>query len=195
MSVTIKINKDDINWIHRSFKVFNDELPGIQSRAINRALQTANRVAKEEVMAVYGLTATRVKKDFKTKKTTRNDLRGWWRAQGRPVGLRQFSARQNQKGVSVIVLKKTGRLTVYGAFIRLPRSPKVRRTGEQVYWRAMKGGVRVWRDPIHRLEGPRVEDALTKPGVQKRIKIAVNHTINKRLMHEADRLMQKAGKL
>jgi hypothetical protein len=85
-----------------------------------------------------------------------------------------------------------GRKVIDGTFIRIPRSSRVRRTGEQIFWRATQDGVTVGRYPIHRLEGPRIEDALNKPEVLPALQKKADDTLQKRLEAEANYILNKA---
>jgi hypothetical protein len=196
MSVSIQINKDDLNRLNSDFKLMLDEVPVAQSRVINRALSAVNTEGSIQVRKYYNLKASRVKKNFSVRKATKNNLSGYWRSEGRPVGLLQFGARKNKKGVSVKVMTDGSRTTVFGAFIQIPKitqTGKAIKTGPQVFWRDLvSSDKRVGRYDINRLEGPRIEDALAKPEVQKALQKKVDDTIKKRLEVEADYILSKA---
>lgn len=197
MSVSVTINREDIARIKSYFLLMGKEVPLATSRAINRTLTAVNTEASIQVRKVYNLTATRIKKNFKTSKATMNNLNAAWRSKGRPVGLLQFGARQTKKGVSVKVMASSARTVVYGAFIQIPKMTLTGRaimTGPQVFWREKKGGQLVDRYNIHRLEGPRIEDALAKPDVQKALQKTADDTLSKRLDAEANYILSRAGK-
>jgi len=186
----IKISSEDIARIKHDFKLMNDEVPVGLSRAINRTLTAVNTEGSNQVRKIYNLKVARIKRDFTIRKSTRRDLSGFWRAVGEPVGLIQFGARQNRKGVSVKVEAAASRTTINHAFIQVGQNG-----GEHVFWREKRGGKMVPRYDILRREGPRIEDALSKPKVQKALQKKADETLQKRLDAEANYILSKAGKL
>jgi len=195
MSAFVEIDQQQIAALGRDFRLMADEVPVAVSRAINRTLTAINTEASVQVRKHYALKATRVKKNFKVYKSTKNNLSGRWFSKGRPVGLLQFGSQQRPQGVSVKVLTSGSRKIVYGSFIQIPRrtrTGKAIRSGPQVFWRAKVGGVRVDRYDIHRLEGPRIEDALAKNEVQIALKKKNDETLQARLEAEANYILLKA---
>ncbi len=186
----IQISSEDIARIKRDFKLMNDEVPVGLSRAINRTLTAVNAEGSAQVRKIYNLKATRIKKDFTIRKSTRTKLTGSWRAIGEPVGLIQFGARQNRKGVSVKVETADARTTIDHTFIQIGQNGS-----KHVFWREKRGGKMVPRYDILRLEGPRIEDALSKPKVQKALQKKADGTLQKRLDAEANYILSRAGKL
>lgn len=181
-AVSITISRDDIARIKHDFLLMNDEVPVSLSRAINRTLTAVNAEASVQVRKVYNLKATRVKNNFSVHKSTRNNLNGTWRSRGEPVGLIQFGARQNRKGVSVKVETKKPRSTINHAFIQIGH----------VFWREKIGGKMVGRYNVERLTGPRIEDALSRPKVQKALQKKADETLQKRLDAEANYILSRA---
>ncbi len=187
----ITVNQEDIDRIKRDLKVMSDEVPVVLARTINRTVDSVSTEAGRQVRSIYGLTAARVKKNFKLRRASKVNLSGQWTSSGRPVGLLQFVAKQNTRGVSVKVMAAGTRKTIAGAFIRTPSSPRTDKTGPQVFWREKSGDRLVGRYPIHRLEGPRVEDALSKPAVQQALQAKADSTLATRLAAEANYIISK----
>jgi len=185
--VSIQINQDDINRIKRDFLLMSGEVPLAASRAINRTLTAVGTEASVQVRKTYNLKASRVKKNFLTRKATKNNLSASWRSRGEPVGLIQFGARQTQRGVSVKVETADPRKVIDHTFIQVGRNQI-----KHVFWREKKGGVMVGRYDVHRLTGPRIEDALAKPEVQKALQKTADETLAKRLDAEANYILSKA---
>lgn len=186
-SVSITIDKNDIARIKSDFLLMEGEVPVALSRAINRTLTAVNAEGSVQVRKHYNLKASRVKKNFSVTKATKNYLNAAWKSKGEPVGLINFGARQNKKGVSVKVAASGSRETVRTAFIQVGKN-KV----EHVFWREKVGGVRVGRYDIERLTGPRIEDALAKDSVQKALQQTADDTLKKRLDAEANYILSKA---
>lgn len=183
----IQISSEDIARIKRDFKLMNDEVPVGLSRAINRTLTAVNAEGSVQVRKIYKLKANRIKKDFTIRKSTRTKLTGAWRATGKPVGLIQFGARQNRKGVSVKVETDSARKTIDHTFIQIGQN-----RSEHIFWREKQSGKMVPRYDILRLEGPRIEDALSKPKAQKALQNKADETLQKRLDAEANYILSKA---
>jgi len=191
-STYISINRDDIERIKSDFLLMGAEVPVVVARVINRTLSAINTEAAVQVRRQYNLTTTRVKKNFKIRKATQASQSGGWSSIGRPVGLRQFGALARVKGYSVKVMVDGPRTLIPGTFIRIPASARVQMTGEQMYWRAKQGDVIVGRYPINRLDGPRIEDALSKEEAQKALHDKADTTIQSRLEAEANYILSKA---
>ena len=187
-SFSIEISSEDIARIKHDFKLMNDEVPVGLSRAINRTLTAVNGEASVQVRKIYNLKATRIKKNFFYRKATKNNLHAHWKSKGEPVGLIRFGARQNRKGVSVKVETTDARTTIDHTFIRIGQNGS-----EHIFWREKRGGKMVPRYDILRLEGPRIEDALSKPKVQKALQKKADETLQKRLDAEANYILSKAG--
>jgi len=190
VSVSIQINREDIARIKRDFMLMSDEVPLAQSRVINRTLTAVNTEASVQVRKTYNLKAKRIKKNFSIRRANKNNLNARWQSKGQPVGLMQFGARQNRRGVSVKVETADARKTIDHAFIQLGKNRV-----KHVFWREKIGSVMVARYDINRLAGPRIEDALAKPKVQKALQKKADETMQKRLDAEANYILSKAGKL
>ena len=187
MRPTIEINPADLARLKSDFYLMDGEVPVALSRAINRALTAVNTEGSIQVRKVYNLKAARVKQNFRVKKTTRANLTGHWQSTGEPVGLIRYGATGNSQRAAVIVLKDTARKTVTGGFIQVGNNNQ-----QHIFRRAKVRGVIVGRYPLQRLTGPRVEDALSKPEVQKALQNKADTTLQARLEHEANYILSKA---
>ena len=187
--IDIRIDLAAIARIKRDFLLMDSEVPVALSRAINRTVTAVQTEASKQARATYNLKAARVKQNFSTVKATKNSLSAHWRSKGAPVGLMQFGARQNKTGVSVKVLKSASRKTVKHAFIQVGRNKQ-----QHVFRRELdSSGKMVPRYDIHRLTGPRIEDALSKENVQKALQKKADDTLKTRLDAEANYILSKAG--
>jgi len=187
MNPTIEINPADIARLKNDFYLMDAEVPVALSRAINHTLGKVNTEAAQQVYNVYSLTKTRIKQNFKVKKTTRANLTGHWRSSGDPVGLIRFNSTGNQRRATVIVMRGTARKTVTGGFIQLGNNNM-----QHIFRRAKVGGAVVGRYPLQRLTGPRIEDALSKPEAQQALQNTVDTSLMDRLEHEANYILSKA---
>lgn len=187
MNPTISIDPADLARLASDLYLMDSEVPVALSRAMNRALDGVKTEAADQVYKVYSLTKTRIKQNFSVKKTTRANLTGHWRSTGEPVGLIRFNSTGNSQRATVIVLKGTARKTVKGGFIQIGKSAT-----KHIFRRAKVNGVIVGRYPLQRLTGPRVEDALSKPEVQKILQTKADTVLMARLEHEASYILSKA---
>lgn len=187
MSVSVTINRDDINRIKRDFLLMDNEVPRAQSRVINRTITAVNTEGVVQVRKQYTLKAARVRKNFSVRRATKNNLSARWASIGAPVGLINFGAQPRAKGVSVKVSPTEARKIIPHTFIRVGRNHT-----SHVFWRDKIGGVMVGRYDINRLEGPRIEDALAKPEAQQALQKKADETIQKRLEVEANYILSKA---
>ncbi len=187
MRPTIEINPADLDRLKSDFFLMDGEVPLALSRAINRALTAVNTEGSIQVRKVYNLKAARVKQNFSVKKTTRANLTGHWQSKGKPIGLIQFGATGNSQRAAVIVIKGDARKKVTGGFIQIGKN-----NVQHIFRRAKVGGVIVGRYPLQRLTGPRIEDALSKPEVQKALQSKADTTLQARLEVEANYILSKA---
>jgi hypothetical protein len=183
----IQIDPDDLRRLKTDFALMTSEVPSAAARVINRTITAINTEASVQVRKYYNLTATRVKKNFTSTKATKNNLSANWKSTGTPVGLINFGAKQKTKGVSVKVAAGGSRTVVYGTFIQTGNN-----NNEHVFWREMIGGARVARYDIHKLDGPRIEDALAKAEVQTALQAKADSTIQTRIDAEANYILSKA---
>ena len=141
--------------------------------AINKTLTGAKTEAVDAVYKQLNLTKTRIRQDFTINRATYTTPKGGIKAQGNPVGLISFSGtRAVKKGVSVLVRRDGVRKILPHAFIATAK------TAQNVWWRGWTGPrqpvkptlnyarlPKIYRHPIHRLTGPRIEDILGKDEV------------------------------
>lgn len=165
-----------------------DSYKKVLTTAINKTLSTAKTQAKARIGNELNLKASRIEEDLTLDKANYTNMSGRLTATGEPVGLMQFGARTVNQGVSVQVLKSNPRSTIRHAFIARGKNSST----EHVFWRKtrMPGSrfttgkpVRVpwqqfgtiYRLPLERLTGPRIEDIFAQPKVLDPVTIQANH--------------------
>jgi hypothetical protein len=149
------------------------------------------------------LKSSRIKKDFSIKKANYGDISGSLKATGEPVGLINFGANQTQKGVSVKVLKSSSRSLIKHAYIA------ARGSKEHVYWRknrmpgtgkwpvGKKASARwsavapIYKRPVERLTGPRIEDIFAKPKVLDPVTIQAQHVYLINVENKIDEILRR----
>jgi len=163
-------------------------------RALNNMGAQARTAAARIIREVgYGLKAATVKARLTLIKASAGRLVVTVRAQGRPIPLIEFQARQTSKGVSVKVLN--GRRLIAGAFIAtMPsghRGVYVRKAGARSR-KVMTKGKAQWHGlPIQELFGPGVPDALANEAVQRALEALVDDKFPQLLRHEVKYLLSR----
>ena len=102
----------------------------VLSRAINKALTGTKSAAKKEITKHYNITQKNIDKNFVLTKSSWNRPIGRVDSRGGPKSLTSFKGtRMIKAGVSVMVLKATGRKTIKHAFLA------TKNNSSQAYWR------------------------------------------------------------
>lgn len=159
-------------------------------RAINRIADQAKTQASKDIREVgYNVKAAVIKKSISIRRASSGFLRAVVKANGRPIPLINFSARQTKQGVSVIV--KEGRKLIPGAFIATMANGH---TGvfERVGHTHRKNRKGQWSGlPIKQLFGPSVPSAFINETVQSSLLAMVREKFPVRFQHELDQLRLK----
>ena len=139
------------------------------SRALNKVAAMAKTQAAREIRtAGYNIKLGAIKKQLIIRKASSGELQAYLKAQGKPIPLINYGARQTASGVSVNV--KGSRKMIKGAFIAtMPTGHKgvYVRVGAG-HKRVMKNGKVVWTGlPIKQLFGPGIPKAFGNETVQR----------------------------
>ena len=166
-------------------------------RALNKTVATVKvRAARYVRDAGYKLKIADIKKAIKVNQASTSRLRADAVANGRPISLINYNARQVSSGVSVDVLN--GRKTVAHAFIATGRGGNrqvfVRDAGGQ-HKRIIKNGKAQWSAlPIRKLYGPSIPDALASKAVEQTIRELITERFPIVLEHEHAWLLKRLAK-
>ena len=212
-TIDVEFSEQDISDVKSMLSGIKDGAATAIMRAINQGLSTGKTQGAKEVGQIYTLKSSRIKKDFDMRKATKAELSGSVWATGEPVGLLNFSANKVNAGYSVKVLKSGGRSVLKHAFKAKTR--KARKDGttyetEHLWWRSYDGprsgsgttfvgyfgglpSGHKFRDPIERLEGPRIEDALSRPEVLAKVQDAASEKMQSKLATETYNLLRRYG--
>jgi hypothetical protein len=155
-------------------------------RAINKTASQVKVQASREIRdAGYRIKVAKIKSAISLRRANRTEIAATLKANGRPIGLINYGARQTKAGVSVQV--KSGRKIIKGAFIAtmpnghqgvfVRKGPKHQKT--------QKNGKTVWSGlPIDELYGPSIPCAFMNALVQAALKQAVRDKFPRLLDHE-----------
>lgn len=206
MMATVSIDENALNEAKRALSEIKNGVETALMRSINRALSSANTEAARGIAAEVNLTQKRIKENFSLNQAALNKLNGKFRSKGRPVPIVEYSARQTKTGVSVQVRKDRPRKVLPLTFLATMGS------GHQgVYQRKHKRGTgkpigntakfmlnyparwpKQYRLPIEEMFGPRVEDILSNTPVMDKVLDEAGKTLNERLEHETEYILEKA---
>jgi hypothetical protein len=200
---SVTVNQADIAKVQAMLGDLKDKYKSVMTTSINKTLATAKTQATARIGNEINLKAARIKKDFSIQKANFGNISGALRATGEPVGLIQFGANQTQKGVSVKVLRSSSRTLIKHAYIAS------RGSKEHVYWRKnrMPGTGRwpvgkktrvawdtvapIYRRPVERLTGPRIEDIFAKPEVLDPVAIQAQHVYLLNVENKIDEILRR----
>lgn len=159
------------------------ELRKITVRALNRAIENARTGAVREIRARYNVPAADVRQAMRLSKPSIRLPVAALRLRGRvAVPLVRFGAKKSKKGVTVKVLKASARSLVVKSGI------KAFLAKEQVMVR--KGKERL---PVRKLYGPGFIEFLNRQEVKSSLEAAAREVFERRVTHEAGRLLAKTG--
>jgi hypothetical protein len=124
-------------------------------RALNKVAANVKTAAGRAIRERRGLPAAAVNKTMVIQRANRQKLRSTLVVRGKPIGLKDYKARQVRKGVTVEVTRGARKL-IPSAFI-------VHKLSGQVFTREGKG-----RLPIEKMVGPSIPSTF----LQERVKLA-----------------------
>lgn len=182
----IEFNADQIRRAEFLLGGIRDAIPRAQSNAINRSLTTARAEAIRIVRAEYIVSASAVRKTMTIKSATINNPSGTIVSVGSPIALSKFDispSRPNGKRKTPLTARVklgSGKKVIKHAFVAKVSSGHIGafiRTGES-------------RFPIKQLYGPSVPQMLGEKNVSKKIEEKAAETLDKRLEHEINRILE-----
>lgn len=200
MSITIKINPEDLKKVERMLGDIQGMVPKVISRSINDTLSGVKTDASSEIRTVITLKKSTVDATFRTVKANTTHLSGLFESKGSPVPLIEYGARATKTGVSVQVKKGNPRSLIKGAFIATMKSGH---TG--VFWRQWHQAVskptnkkipygklpKRYRLPIAQRYGPRVPDILENQPVMSVVLTKAGDRMHKNIERELNYELSK----
>lgn len=168
-----------------------------EARAVRRSGVSVVAQQARAIAQIVNLRISTIKKSIRTVQQPSPDRpRVTFEVRGESIALREFGARQTSKGVSVLVLRASGRRVVAGAFMAHGYGNNLqvfRRTGESK--RFMKAGryIGKLREPIEKLYGPDVLSQYLKDTIQQAGADTWNARLPVELEHECTRELRACG--
>jgi len=223
--LSIKIDEKDFAQVRAALnKLSGDEMVKAQVRGINKTSDGVKTDGVKMMTDYYALTASEIRASWKIKKAAFKNPSAVVSTAGTFIRLMKYGAKQTNAGVSVRVLKSSGRKVVEHAYIGRVRSDQ---KNDQVYRRKYrdegKGGKTskinkmagkvgyIWSEkqnryipakwlpeeyrlPVKALYGPRIQDYLSDPVHIALLEKLAGERLIKNMTHEVDYLLSLAKK-
>lgn len=183
--------------LERSYRKAASLMARAEARAVRRSGVSVVAQQARAIAQVVNLKVSTIKKSIRTmQQPSAGQPRITFEVRGEGIALREFGARQTGKGVSVLVLRASGRKIVADAFMARGYGNNLqvfRRTGGAK--RVMKAGryTGKLREPIEKLYGPDVMSQYVKDAIQQAGADTWNARLPIELEHECDRALSEAG--
>ena len=152
--LNLKLGAGDIANVKLMLGALSKSTGTVIQQAVNRTLTGVRTDATNVISSVITPTKATIRKTMTVKKMTASDGNAFVKCSGKPLNLIHFKARQTQKGVTVQILKNSGRALIHHAFKMKYNNPKegvtelvVRREPDNIPYRTkrvMKGGTYKW---------------------------------------------------
>ncbi len=147
---------------------------------VNKLINRGRVRASKRVREKYNIKATALRASTKTHRATNRNPAATLIVRGRMMPVILFSAKQNRRGVSVRIIKESGRKTIKSAFIATMPSGK-----SQVWMRS--GGPRL---PIKQIVTLSPAKMFEKEG-EKAIKSLILNEMGKTFKHELNHFISR----
>jgi len=206
--IAIKLNRRQMDQVRLIPRGMYRHIPDAVVRALLDAGKQTVTYTNRLIRSRYNLRLARVKRGLSYTKAS-------WRwgkanaaviAKGRPINLASFGARQTRRGVSVLVKKARGRRLLVSRVFMPPAKGWVSagrsggfymgQTGNKTVFIRKRGAKRL---PIRALYGPSVPGILSpdKPNadIYWKVRRRLRRILNRRLEHQLDRILKRAGVL
>ena len=188
MTIAVRVDADRLRDIQRQLGDFANKAPDVTSNALNRAMTNMASNLPKKVREHYHVKAGTVKDTLNVTKSTKATLKAEVRSSGKVIGLDHFKVTpktvqpRRKKQLKIAVSKKAGMKQIMGAFISNLNGVKVfKREGKE-------------RLPINRLFGPSVPQMADEEGIVEHVNQQGYITFEKRVDHEVDRILNRAGR-
>ncbi|HET56890.1 MAG TPA: hypothetical protein ENN35_00425 [Deltaproteobacteria bacterium] len=197
--MSLAMNETDRLKVMALLSGVRDGAPRVLSRAVNKTLDGVRTDADREIRSIVTLKKKDVMATFSTRKASVRSLSARVVCSDKPQSLIKFSTSQRKTGVSVKVLKSSGRTVLKHAFYAAAAGAgqiwerKYKGRGQSARRAIAYGALpKKYRLPVEKLTGPRVADIMGKPTVLKKIRNQADERLHKnidqQLKYELSRL-------
>lgn len=189
--------------LERSFRTAERAMGQAEARAVRRTGVSVIAQQAREIGKIVNLKIGVIKEELRTvRQPTPADPAVTFEVRGKSIALREFGAKPTRRGVSVLVLKGSGRKVVKGAFMARGYGDNLQVfkresliTGLPVRKKVMKAGryKGKLREPIDSLRGPDVLSQYIKEPVQQAGISTWTNRLPVELDREATFALKRAG--
>ncbi len=188
--------KIDIKGLEEVKKMLDPKrVAKIAVRTLNKVGAQGNTAISKKLRETYNIKKARIDQAFTIRRASNSSLSYEIKIRERTPGLQHYDAHKTGKGVTVKVLKASGRKVVKGGF--MANTPQ----GAMAVWRMsnkakrpMKmgryAGIGIKKIPIERLYGPSVVGMINSVGINS-FEAVVNEKADKIFTHEFEWEMSK----
>ena len=190
VSNTIKIDTSALDKVMKGLQGFEKEVPAAVQQAVNRTVNHVFTKAAQIVTKHYNITNREVKETMTKRKASRGSLNAFVRLRGKRFTLGRFlpGGLSSSSKVAKVKVKKKERYKHVGgepkAFAQqvTGRTQVMRRMGDKRY-------------PVDVLRTIATAQMVKDADVENSIQEAARVMLDKRITHEIDRRLRKAGRL
>ncbi len=202
----ISVNQADLKSIQKTLAGIKNGYKNVVVTSINKTAKTIKVQARARIGNELNLKSKRIGEDIRVEKANYQKMSGAVIVSKTRVGLIQFSAKQNNKGVRVKVFKKQSGRLIKHAFIAQGRNS----TTQHVFWRKnWQPGTKFqvgkktkkvpwqkmpdkYRIPLTRLTGPSVYDVFKQKQILDPVTIQANFVYLKNVDAKISDLLRRS---
>ncbi len=179
--MSFRIDTSDLEKAYKRLQELGRKTPVIAVRSINKTLPGVRTDMVSFIRKDYNYKATKIRKRLSLEKASIRNISGYVQSKGRLFHLTDVvGTRQNKKGVSVNVRKKTGRQLLKHAFIAHGKTSQKK----IVFIRTRKGEKLVSRYPIQAISTAHPEVIYHQPEMWNKIKVSAAERLDKNIKRE-----------
>jgi hypothetical protein len=183
MKFSIKLDLAEIKQMER--RVRKGAVPKAAARAINRVAESVRADVVRRMRQHRGLKARTIREALTIRRAGATQLLAEVIASGLPIPLREYSARQTRKGVTVMVNPTRGRKLIVS---KGNKAFTIGKFGKHVFVR--QGSKRL---PIKKLFGPSIPATFLRKQIVEAMNEVAAREWPKRFAHELERELAKVG--
>ena len=191
-ALKLEMNALDVAKVKLMLGAWSPAAGRVIQQSINRTLTGVRTDAVNEMAKVVTATKTTLRGTIKVKKMTAKDGNAYIKCKGKALDLSYFKARKTKKGITVQVLKTSGRSLIKHAFIVEVKNRKAGTTHNAAAWRKKENGKMVPRYQMKGLKTMAVPDVFSHgPTMAEILRLGgdrLKKNLNDRLNYELSKM-------
>jgi hypothetical protein len=180
--ISVEFDRRQVRKLKRLTREWPEDARRAMGRAANRAAKSGVAEIKRQVRTVSGVKAKAIGERVRVKKGTFGRRKAQIVIFKRPISLGEFGARQNKRGVTVLVTKQGGRKLIRGGIIRKRGKGKTIVAPPQF----------VIGSGMHKRFGPSVVDLMKSGKLTKKVENHIADVMEKRVASQIDLILSGA---